>query len=215
ACLPNSRLSVHCQIGRDFKTDISIIASGRFVHVPQHIRGSSDILNGEMLVESHDSQVTMPHHLLERGIVILAFADCLLKNGRIRSDPGQTILIDELLQPIFIDKASRQKIEPDGLSLISQTLEWIPVGYLSLGLHTSHLGSLFACAKAICCFATATTFSGVKPNFFSRSFNGAEEPNVCMPILAPLSPTYRSQPITEPISTDKRALRSGGSTWSR
>ena len=38
-------------------------------------------------------------------------------------------------------------------------------------------------AFAICCFAAAMTFSGVKPNFFCSSFSGAEAPNVSMPML--------------------------------
>ena len=42
---------------------------------------------------------------------------------------------------------------------------------------------------AICSFAAASTLAGVKPNFVSRSLSGAEEPNVVMPILAPVVPT--------------------------
>ena len=37
--------------------------------------------------------------------------------------------------------------------------------------------------------AVSTTRSGVKPNLPSTSFSGAEEPNVCMPIVSPAGPT--------------------------
>jgi len=43
-----------------------------------------------------------------------------------------------------------------------------------------------ALAAATCSFATATTLSGVKPNFFCSSLSGAEAPKVCIPIVAPL-----------------------------
>src|SRR5262249_26691172 len=68
---------------------------------------------------------------------------------------------------------------------------------------------------AICSLAAAATWSGVKPNFFKRSLIGADEPKVCMPILAPFAPTYRSQPMTEACSTETRAVASGGSTLLR
>ena len=38
-------------------------------------------------------------------------------------------------------------------------------------------------------FATATTRSGSKPNFFCNSLSGAEAPKVCMPTTRPFSPT--------------------------
>src|SRR5262249_56010484 len=47
---------------------------------------------------------------------------------------------------------------------------------------------------ASCSLAAATTAPGVKPNFFCNSFSGAEAPNVCMPIMRPVKPTYPSQP---------------------
>ena len=37
--------------------------------------------------------------------------------------------------------------------------------------------------------AVSTTFSGVKPNLVSTSLSGAEEPKVCIPIVAPRGPT--------------------------
>ena len=60
----------------------------------------------------------------------------------------------------------------------------------------------------------ATIASGVKPNFFCRSFRGAEAPKVCIPIIAPPVPTKRSQPNVEACSTETRARHAGGSTSS-
>jgi hypothetical protein len=48
-----------------------------------------------------------------------------------------------------------------------------------------HLGLL----REICAVAASATFSGVNPYFVSRSLSGADEPNECMPMVAPLLPT--------------------------
>ena len=50
------------------------------------------------------------------------------------------------------------------------------------GLKRSPCASFYL-AFAIWFFAAATTFSGVKPYFFCSSFNGAEVPNVSIPML--------------------------------
>src|SRR5439155_27264873 len=65
---------------------------------------------------------------------------------------------------------------------------------------------------AIVARAASTTLSGLKPNFFNTSFNGAEDPNVCMPITLPCGPTYCDQPNIEACSTATRAFTSRGHT---
>src|SRR5215472_17257643 len=62
------------------------------------------------------------------------------------------------------------------------------------------------------CLAAATTVSVLNPNFFNSSFNGAEAPKVCIPIILPFGPTYRSQPTVAAITTETRALTLDGST---
>ena len=42
---------------------------------------------------------------------------------------------------------------------------------------------------ASCCFAAATTLSGVKPNFLNRSLAGADPPKPFIAIFAPFRPT--------------------------
>ncbi len=41
---------------------------------------------------------------------------------------------------------------------------------------------------SICRSAAARTLSAAKPNFFKRSFSGADDPNVCMPMISPEDP---------------------------
>src|SRR4030088_305689 len=60
--------------------------------------------------------------------------------------------------------------------------------------------------------ASVTTRSTVKPKNFNRSFSGAEAPKRVIPIFRPFSPTYRSQPKVAAISTETRAVTSGGNT---
>src|SRR5262249_23139009 len=49
--------------------------------------------------------------------------------------------------------------------------------------------------------ATSTTCSTVNPNFFCSSLSGAEAPKEPIPIMAPVCPTYRSQPKVAACST--------------
>src|SRR5437879_7464093 len=64
--------------------------------------------------------------------------------------------------------------------------------------------------SAIVARAASTTLSGLKPNFFNTSFNGAEDPNVCIPITLPCGPTYCDQPNVDACSTATRAFISCG-----
>src|SRR5881397_796103 len=63
--------------------------------------------------------------------------------------------------------------------------------------------------------AVSATRSGVNPNMVCTSFRGADEPKVCIPIVAPSVPTNRSQPRVDASSIETRAVISGGSTSSR
>src|ERR1700750_1476355 len=66
-----------------------------------------------------------------------------------------------------------------------------------------------------CFLAAVATWSGSNPNFLCNSFNGAEAPNVFMPTMKPVEPTYRSHPKVDACSTAPRAFTLGGSTLSR
>jgi hypothetical protein len=112
--------------------------------------------------------------LRNRVRILVGLADCLLEDRRVRGDPFQTVALNHVTQFTLGDQAPLEIVQPGGLSAGFELFEWVH-------------GSSFASAS--CCFAASNTFSGVKPNFFSRSLSGAEEPNVCMPILAPVIPT--------------------------
>src|SRR4029434_8612603 len=66
-----------------------------------------------------------------------------------------------------------------------------------------------------CFLAAVATWWGSNPNLLCNSFNGAEAPNVFMPMTSPVEPTYRSHPKVEPCSTATRAFTFGGNTLSR
>ena len=65
----------------------------------------------------------------------------------------QAVFVDELFEVAFDDEAAREKIEPNGLTVLLQRSDRVHCYLLA----------------AICAFAAARTFSGVKPNFFSKS----------------------------------------------
>ena len=62
---------------------------------------------------------------------------------------------------------------------------------------------------------TSATRSAVKPNSLKIVPAGALAPKWSSPMIAPSSPTQRSQPIETPISTETRFLTDGGRTESR
>ena len=61
--------------------------------------------------------------------------------------------------------------------VVKKTLTASFSGMMPIATRIVHL------APAICCFAAATMFSGVKLNLFCNSLSGAEAPKVSMPML--------------------------------
>src|SRR6266481_2584010 len=55
---------------------------------------------------------------------------------------------------------------------------------------------------ATCSLAAVTIESGIKPNLRCNSFNGADAPNVFMPIMRPRFPMYRSHPNADACSNE-------------
>ena len=65
--------------------------------------------------------------------------------------------------------------------------EWNQVHIVQSTTFVSDYRSYFEFDMAL--RAAATTASVVKPKCFCRSFQGADAPNVCMPIICPFGPT--------------------------
>src|SRR6185312_5029796 len=110
---------------------------------------------------------------------IAALADRLLEDRRVRGHAAQAVIGDERLEPAARQQLAADIVEPDRLAVILQALQRVHV----------RCPPRRSRDRASCDFAASTTFSGVKPNFFRSSLNGADAPNVCMPILAPVRPT--------------------------
>ena len=89
--------------------------------------------------------------------------------------PFKPVALDERAQFALFDQAALQIVQPKRLAERFELFQRIHVA--------------FSLTRPSCCFAAASTFSRVKPNFFIRSLIGADAPKVCMPILAPLGPT--------------------------
>src|SRR5262249_50187312 len=148
-----------------------------------------------MLVDFGHAVVALCQEPPERRAVFVGLADRLLENRRVGGDALEPVTIDQGLQFAARDEAVAQIVEPRRLPATFELLQVVHAVFL---------------ASAIWCSAASSTRSGVKPNFRSRSLSGAEEPKVCMPILAPVLPTERSQPSTDPSSTETRAPTCGG-----
>ena len=75
----------------------------------------------------------------------------------------------------------------------------------SLGLSHAYYLTRFTC-----CIAASITRSFVNPNSFCRIFSGAEDPNVVIPMTAPVVPTSCAQPNVAPCSNATRAATASG-----
>ncbi len=113
--------------------------------------------------------------LLQHICVFVALADRLLEDRGVRGETLQSVMRDEPAQLAGLDQAALQIVEPGRLATCFELLQ--------------RVHATFSLASASCCFAAASMFSGVKPNFVIRSLSGAEAPNVRMPILEPVAPT--------------------------
>ena len=89
----------------------------------------------------------------------------------------------------------------------SLTLEY-PLVTTAGGLHNF---IQFRRDRSICSFAAAMTCSGVKPNFFTRSFSGADDRKDAFPMLCPVRPR-RSPSRTSRPALSEPAVTSGGSS---
>jgi len=163
------------QVGRAFQADITVLASRLVVDRTQHVGSATDIGDRQVLIDVGDTVIAQRLKLSQRLRVFVGLADCLLEDRRIRGYALQTVALDERAQFTFLDQAALQIVQPKRLTAHLELLQRIHAVCI---LHF-----------AICSLAAACTFSGVKPNFVSRSLIGADEPKVCMPILAPAPPT--------------------------
>ncbi len=80
-----------------------------------------------------------------------------------------------------------QVAKVDVADLVVVLLERSPRGALTQGRRRHDPDSIRAAATHS--RASWATASGVNPNFSTSSFSGADAPNVCMPTMAPPSPT--------------------------
>src|SRR5262249_43192724 len=189
------------EIGRDLHADEAVGAARAVVDRTQRVGRRLDIGDRQLLVEGHHVLVATGDRRAQRRVVAVAAADGPLEDGGIGGDAGEPILADEFFEVAALNELPRQEVEPDRLAMLGQR---------AYRIHRRAPPILASCSRA-----AASTRAPVKPNLACTSLPGAEAPNSRMPIITPLSPTYRSQPITEACSTATRATTSRGSTVSR
>ena len=160
--LDDCRLGAHRQIRRDFETDITISALCCFIDGAKRVRRMLDIFNRESLVERHDIAVALSFDSLQGRIVISTARDGFFKNRGVRGNSAEPIVLNELTEATFRDEPSGEIVEPHGLAVVMQALERIQRG-VRFALRCRHV--VFPLNFAICSFAAARMFAGVKPNF--------------------------------------------------
>src|SRR5262249_26644371 len=137
-----------------------------------------DVANRELLVQLLRAGHALGAQPCELVRVVVRAGDRLLEDRRIRRDASKPIFRDEPLELARSDERPPDVVVPDALAETERLDEWI--------LRLDHRVPL---ELSIWAFAASTTASGVKPNFVCRSFSGADAPNVCIPIAAPVVPT--------------------------
>jgi hypothetical protein len=99
------------------------------------------------------------------------------EDRRVRRQAGDAELADVTVERPVVEQVAGDVVEPEALARLVQVLRRV---------HRYSCQLFWAIGSWL--FAASTTRSGVKPNFVCSSFNGAEAPNVCMPITAPVAP---------------------------
>jgi len=163
-------LGIQGEIGRDLEADEAVVPLEFVVDRAQHVGGVLDVLDRKLLEQLCDRPIAALQCLAKRGVVFIGRADCFLEDRRVGGDALDPVGVDQLLQIALGDEAAGEKVQPYGLAVRFEGFDRIH-GFFS-----------------ICCMAASSTFSGVKPNFVNRSLSGADEPKVCMPMIAPVGP---------------------------
>src|SRR5207302_660952 len=94
------------------------------VHLLQDVGCVLDVANRDLFVYSLGIEFG-PIQLREFVGIVVAARDRLLEDRRVRSDPGQSVLIDMALEFAAGDKTAANVIEPYGLSIARKRLQRI------------------------------------------------------------------------------------------
>ena len=111
----NCPLRVVSQARADFQTDIPVQAIRPVIHGLQDIRGATDVVSNQRLVDVLDAQ-TRTDQRTQLLIVVRRAGNRFFKNGRIRCDAAQIILIDFLLQIAADKQRAADVVIPDRLT---------------------------------------------------------------------------------------------------
>ena len=178
--LGDGALRVIGQIGRAFEADIAVARAGPVIDRAQHIGGGANVGDCQVFIDRVDAGRAAGGKRLDRCGIFIALANRLLKDRGIGRQPHQAVAFDHPRKIAAFDEAAFEIVDPHRLAGSAQSLERVR-------LHSVH--AFASIVAASCCRAAASTASGVKPNFAIRSLIGADEPRVCMPMIAPVEPT--------------------------
>jgi hypothetical protein len=159
---------------RHLEAHVSIATASPFVHTTEQIGRVLNVGDRETFIQIAGRTQRAATGRGKRLRVIGAAGDRLLEDGRVRRHAAEAVLLDQTSELAARDEMAADVVEPHGLTQSLQRQQRI----------RGHRACL-----STCCLATATRWSGVKPNFFCSALSGAEAPNVRIPMMAPPRPT--------------------------
>ncbi len=123
--LLDRRVRVHRQIGRDLEADEAVAALRLLVDRVELVRSFLDVADRQILEERSRIEVARSFRRRDQRVVIIAVADRLLEDRRVRGDAAQPVLGDHPGQLSGLQQFSADKVEPDRLPEFLQCPQWI------------------------------------------------------------------------------------------
>ena len=111
----NRRLGVIGEERRNFQTDESVSAIAGVVSTTQHVGAIANVLEDEFFIDMGDITAAARQFLQLLGVV-LAAADGLLEDGRVRRHPTEAIFVDKALESASCHQSPAELIEPNTLT---------------------------------------------------------------------------------------------------
>ncbi len=109
---------------RDLQAAESVPALAAVVDRTEDVGGVADVFDGDGVVDLF-ARLVLRRQSAQLRVVVVAAADGLLEDGRIRRQTAQVVFIDHPLQIAARDQPPFHLIEPDALSRFRQFNKWI------------------------------------------------------------------------------------------
>ncbi len=104
------------QIGRDFEADEAVAPLGLVIDRAQRVGALLDVADRQLLEQGAGVEVAVLLRRRDQLVVIVAVADRLFEDRRVRGDPAQPVIGDQLGQLPGLQQFAADEIEPHRLA---------------------------------------------------------------------------------------------------